>query len=99
VNTIEYTKMLTEILWLTTLKKTKVNEDTINLTDKAGAKTAWLSGVAATKRNGIERKPGPAFGGNVILEKYQDGGSNWEVLPEAQDGKITLDEFRPKKVC
>jgi hypothetical protein len=27
-----------------------------------------------------------AFGGNLILEKYQDGGSNWEILPEAQVG-------------
>jgi hypothetical protein len=23
-----------------------------------------------------------AFGGNLILEKYQDGGSNWEILPD-----------------
>jgi hypothetical protein len=28
-----------------------------------------------------------AFGGNLILEKYQDGGSNWEILPQAQSGK------------
>jgi len=30
-----------------------------------------------------------AFGGNLILEKYQDGGSNWEILPQAQTGTKT----------
>jgi hypothetical protein len=23
-----------------------------------------------------------AFGGNLILEKYQDGGSNWEIVSD-----------------
>jgi hypothetical protein len=36
-----------------------------------------------------------AFGGNLILEKYDNGGNVWEILPEAQNGKITLNEFRP----
>ena len=43
----------------------------------------------------VQTPPEMAFGGNLILEKYQDGGSNWEILPEAQNGKITLNEFRP----
>jgi len=74
-------------------KEDKGKWDTINLTDKAGAKTV-ADGVAATKK--WHRENPYAFGGNIILEKYQEGGSTWEILPEAQEGKITLDEFRPK---
>jgi len=74
-------------------KEDKGKWDTINLTDKAGSKTV-AEGVAATKK--WHRENPYAFGGNVILERYGDGGSTWEILPKAQTGKITLDEFRPK---
>lgn len=60
-------------------KEDKGKWDTINLTDKAGAKTV-ADGVAATKK--WHRENPYAFGGNIILERYGDGGSNWEILPD-----------------
>jgi hypothetical protein len=51
-----------------------------------------------TKFKQVQMPPEMAFGGNLTLEKYKQGGSNWEILPQAQTGRITLDEFRPKPV-
>lgn len=62
-------------------KEDKGKWDTINLTDKAGAKTV-ADGVAATKK--WHRENPYAFGGNVILEKYQQGGNTWEIVPDTE---------------
>jgi len=62
-------------------KENKGKWDTINLTKESDANTI-AEGVASVRK--WHRENPYAFGGNIILEKYDNGGSVWQIVDDNQ---------------